>query len=106
MNSFNCSVSCEGIYADVEWFKGNKGKGRDKMKFRRLVSEYNTFKRNNVQHFKFDPANDSTNFRKLEFYMYNTQSYLLCACLVPFVRRGGATLYYTAGADLLQNGHI
>ena len=30
MNTFNCSVSCEGIYAGVEWFKDNKGIGKDK----------------------------------------------------------------------------
>ena len=71
MNTFNCSVSCEGIYADVEWFKDNKGNGRDKLKYKRLISEYNTFKRNLVKHFKFDPANDSTMFRKLQFYQLN-----------------------------------
>ena len=67
--AFNCSINCEGIYADVEWFKDNKGFGRDKLKYKRLISEYNTFKRNIVQHFKFDPANDSTMFRKLQNFL-------------------------------------
>ena len=100
MNTFNCSVSCEGIYADVEWFKDNKGNGRDKLKYKRLISEYNTFKRNIVQHFKFVPANDSTMFRKLQFYQLNM------ICLKAYFRRGGPTLNNPAGSDLLQHGHL
>ena len=100
MNTYNCSVSCEGIYADVEWFKDNKGNGRDKLKYKRLISEYNTFKRNIVQHFKFDPANDSTMFRKLQFYQLNM------ICLKAYFRRGGPTLNNPAGSDLLQHSHL
>ena len=110
IQDFNCSVTCEGIYADVHWEdvhmyketdegledeldldfnhndgsekhkemyrklidniekrlrqKGKKGEGRDKKKFLRLVSEYKKFKRNNVQHLRFNSAATSTMFGK------------------------------------------
>ena len=70
---FNCSVSCEGIYADVQWLgvldaakkktehqwtmlNGKMEKDEEilnKKKILALVNEYNTFKKKNVQHFKF-----------------------------------------------------
>ena len=100
MNTFNCIVNCEGIYADVEWANDNKGMGRDKMKYERLISEYNTFKRNIVQHFQFDPANDSTMFRELQFYE------LKMICPKPYHRKECPTLKNPVGADLLQHGHL
>ena len=73
---FNCSVSCEGIYADVQWWlgvsegeekkvkehqwtmlNGKMEKGKDelnKKKILALVDEYNAFKKRNVRHFGFN----------------------------------------------------
>ena len=93
-STFNCSVACEGIYADVQWvenvvegmeeepiedelekkilkilekemIKGGKNRdGLDRQKFKKLMSDYNQFKKNQVPHFRFDSAADSTSFGK------------------------------------------
>ena len=97
--TFNCSVACEGIYADVQWEEnieededelGNKFSGTykklyktlkqeiqtikgsvskngnelDRKKYMKLISEYRQFKRNKVQHFRFDSAAQATTFGK------------------------------------------
>ena len=36
----------------------HEGEQVDKMKFKKLIAEYKNFKRNNVQHFKFNPASE------------------------------------------------
>ena len=64
MNSFNCNVTCKGIYADVQWFNGTEEETRGNPKYLKLISEYQKFKENAVQHFKFDPSNNSVMFRK------------------------------------------
>ena len=113
--TFNCNVSCEGIYADVQWaeptdqqldneqanivtrqfntakdaklleelyqkimadirteiqlVKGNsrnkKGKNLDRSKLQSLISEYKDFKKNNVQHFRFNSASIDSMFGKV-----------------------------------------
>ena len=103
-STFNCSVACEGIYADVQWvenvveeraedevekefngryvddmtrlvyknlkkeiemLKGGKKAGElDRQKLKKLMSEYKQFKKNQVQHFRFDSAATSTGFGK------------------------------------------
>ena len=107
-STFNCSVACEGIYADVQWVEnvlqateeepvedevekelsgryggyaqklsmlvyknlkkeiemlkgGQKGEELGQT-FKKLMSEYNQFKRNQVQHFRFDSVAYSTKF--------------------------------------------
>ena len=111
--NFNCSTTCEGIYADVEWvgkkieeemeddeaedaferkMKGEvgeelnkvykqlarlktemklmkisgveKGEELDKEKYKMLVAEYRKFKTENVRHFRFNSAENSTSFGK------------------------------------------
>ena len=111
--SFNCSTTCEGIYADVQWvgrkieedveddiakeaverkMKGEvgeelnkvykqlarlktemklmkisgveKGEELDKEKYKMLVAEYRKFKTENVRHFRFNSAENSTSFGK------------------------------------------
>ena len=106
ISTFNCSVACEGIYADVQWVEnfveameeepaedevekklsgqngeeltllvyknlkreikmnkeGKKGEELDKQKLKKLMSEYNQFKKNQVQHFRFDSAARTTKF--------------------------------------------
>ena len=80
-STFNCSVNCEGIYADVQRV-GEKletdmevdedeveeaSKGKDWKKLKTLISEYEMFKRSNVQHFKFNATAYSKNFSKFQF---------------------------------------
>ena len=97
-STFNCSVACAGIYADVQWaeniveeeepgedevekeFSGmyvnkptrlvyknlkrqiekikgiQKGNELDRQKFKKLMSEYKQFKKNQVKQFRFDSA--------------------------------------------------
>ena len=105
--SFNCSTTCEGIYADVQWVgkkieedveddeaeaaverevgeelakvykqlaelkkevKLNsgqeKGEELDKEKYKMLIAEYRKFKRENVKHFRFNSAENSSSFGK------------------------------------------
>ena len=120
--TFNCNMTCEGIYADVQWVNeqmeelgeaenGNgfdvelngkgveellkdlnaklndlekkvqlmedqnsiKGQVMDKAKFLRLVSEYKQFKRNYVQHFRFNSAAKTAMFG--EFLMIQSMSH-------------------------------
>ena len=80
---FNCSIACDGIFVDIEREEndiltgeegstnnneGMNGKGKHKgdvlnrKMFARLVEEYVAFKRNCVQHFRYDAEADSTNF--------------------------------------------
>ena len=72
--TFNCSVNCEGIYADVQWMGekverkiGKRGVEQDKKKYRRLITEYNHFKENIVQHFRFNDTAGS-NFGKFQYF--------------------------------------
>ena len=37
-------------------------KGQDRKKFNKLIQDYKKFKRNNVQHFKFNSASEETSF--------------------------------------------
>ena len=96
--TFNCNVTCGGIYADAQWsevvkeelveqelemdeevgeevakmvkdlkrgmelMKGRRGDELEKNKYMKLVSEYEKFKKNNVQHFKFSSASNRTAF--------------------------------------------
>ena len=77
---FNCSVSCEGIYADVQWLgvsdqmdekvedqwtmlNGKMEKDEEdlnKQKILALVNEYNAFKKGNVRHFRFNSIAEAT----------------------------------------------
>ena len=110
-SNFNCSVACEGMYADVQWVKSEEELGDevedeverefsewevrgstnrkvkdmarlvyrnlkrdigmisktgggelDRQKFKRLISEYKKFKREQVQYFRFDSDASSTRY--------------------------------------------
>ena len=78
---FNCSKSCEGIYADVQWLGASEGEiqkgvgdvewqdgegqrgflyrfssyeeNLNRKKISALINEYNAFKKKNVRHFRF-----------------------------------------------------
>ena len=97
--SFNCSDTCSGIFVDIEWeeddiltgeggstnnTEGVNGKGKGKgdllnrKMFARLVEEYVAFKRNHVQHFKYDVEAGSTSYGKnLVFLFYQTMTILI-----------------------------
>ena len=45
-----------------ELMKGKRGDELEKKKYVKLVSEYEKFKKNNVQHFKFSSASNKTAF--------------------------------------------
>ena len=54
---------------DIEMKMGKSssiGEKVDKMKFKGLVSEYRSFKRNRVQHFRFNSASNQTAFGELQ----------------------------------------
>ena len=75
--TFDCDVTCKGIYADVHWtneplnvdekatsiWKRNKAKGSENMQ--RLIAQYNAFKKNNVKHFRFDSTSSTSLFGKM-----------------------------------------
>ena len=72
---FNCSTTCVGIYADVQWeemgdlvqdeWRMGRGKEIDRDKFKEMVLEYKRFKKENMRHFRFNAAGDSPAFGKL-----------------------------------------
>ena len=76
---------------------GKKGDGLDRKKFKKLISEYNQFKKNQVQQFRFDSAARSTGFGKYipivsdEDQIQNRSN----------LRKGTPTVNSSAGADLL-----
>ena len=77
--------------------KGNIAKKvaeMDKEKYLTLISEFRKFKMNNVQHFRFNSAANSTSFSKFYLSFFFGQ-------ISMNIRRGPATLNPTAGADLL-----
>ena len=110
MRTFGCNVTCEGIYADVQWTDGalgekscNKpskrtknrnGKDMGTMKMLKLISEYKEFKRNAVQHFRFDSASRSQTFGKMLINVYIVLNLLTC-------RGGNITFDTSTGTDLL-----
>ena len=51
---FNCSVTCKGVYADVEW--DEEVEKENKEKILRLTTEYKKFKKRNIQHFRFNSS--------------------------------------------------
>ena len=51
--TFNCSFTCEGMYADINWKAAKMKNEMDKEKYSELSSEYRNFKREYVKHFEF-----------------------------------------------------
>ena len=54
------------------------GEEVDRMKFRRLIGEYKNFKRNHVQHFRFNSASNQTAFGQFVTTTCATISMLQC----------------------------
>ena len=62
--TFNCSTTCEGMYADISWKAREIKKEIDKEKFLMLSSEYENFKEENVKHFRFSSQASQSDFGK------------------------------------------
>ena len=60
--TFNCSFTCEGMYAGVNWKDAEMKNEMDKEKYNMLVTQYVNFKRNSVKHFEFSFAAPSNMF--------------------------------------------
>ena len=59
--NFNCSIACEGIFADAQWNAEAPDEdmgGTDAKNLMRLMKEYKEFKKV-IRHFRFD-ANKTT----------------------------------------------
>ena len=55
----------KNLKKEIEMLKGGKKAGElDRQKLKKLISEYKQFKKNQVQHFRFDSAATSTGFGK------------------------------------------
>ena len=75
--SFNCSTTCVGIYADVQWKQWNQWIQNqnlqqetnmpfvDKDKYKKLILRYQKFKVENVRHFKFNSTSVLSAYGKL-----------------------------------------
>ena len=60
--TFNCSMTCDGMYADINWKDGKMKDEKDKKKYEILNSQYQNFKKKNVKHFRFSSAANWENF--------------------------------------------
>ena len=75
-HGFNCSVACEGIYVDIEWEEESLRKTEDEQKkgdilsrkgFAKMIKEYTAYKKQYVQHFRYDATAESANFGESDF---------------------------------------
>ena len=62
--TFNCSMTCDGMYADINWKDGKMKDEKDREKYTMLESEYQNFKKERVKHFRFSPLSFESNFGK------------------------------------------
>ena len=71
--TFNCSVSCKGIYADVEWTDERvlqekselqKGEEVDRTKLMQIIEEYQDNKERYLRNFQFNAYSNSSTFGK------------------------------------------
>ena len=63
--NFSCSVTCEGVYADVQLaLLGEEEKREDMEKVFELVQQYNDFKRKKLRNFRFNPEKGTTHYGK------------------------------------------
>ena len=62
--TFNCSMTCKGMYADINWKVRHMKNEMDKEKYTILSSEYENFKKENVKHFEFSSALSRNNYGK------------------------------------------
>ena len=63
VKTFNCSITCDGMYADI-WKDGNMKDEMENEKYTMLSSEYQNFKRENLKIFRFSFEAAQSNFGK------------------------------------------
>ena len=67
-NNFTCSVSCEGIYADIQLaLLGDEEKKADEEKVKEVVDQYEKFKRRTLPNFRFNPQKGATHYGRKWF---------------------------------------
>ena len=79
--SFNCSIACEGIFADAQWIPGgsdNDIEGTDKSNFMRLINEYKEYKKND-RHLQFDSNLTESNYGENFVFLFSQICKLLFA---------------------------
>ena len=72
---FNCSISCEGIYADTQWTEEALNSDKEEEEedenaqslsgmdnLRRLIKEYKELKKKNVRHLRFDVTSNTSTY--------------------------------------------
>ena len=63
--NFSCSVTCEGIYADIQLaLLGDGEKKADVGKVTELIDQYEKFKRRTLPNFRFNPQKGNTHYGK------------------------------------------
>ena len=63
-DTYNCSITCAGMYADTNWKDEQLRDEKDKDKFTMLSSEYHNFKKEHVKHFRFSSEASSSMYGK------------------------------------------
>ena len=73
-NTYNCSTTCVGIYADVQQeYLSSEGGAAGGEQYKMLVAEYRKFKEKNVKHFKFNLSANSNAFGEFESPCFNVK---------------------------------
>ena len=62
--TFNCSLTCAGMYADISWNDEQLKDEKDKKKYSTLSSQYQNFKKKHVKHFRFSSEASSSMYGK------------------------------------------
>ena len=87
----NMKLMCKSLQKEMDLLKENKrGKEVDREKYIKLISEFKSFKKNNVRNFRFNPASNMTQYGKFHRYL----------CDLNFETRGRIALNSSVGADL------
>ena len=97
--TFNCSMTCTGIYADINWKAGEMKNEIDKEKYAELSSEYVNFKREYVKHFEFSSETSWDSVRSIYGEKILPRKKMKTCFRIS--REGAKSFYTTAGADLL-----
>ena len=62
--TFNCSMTCAGMYADTNWKDEQLKDEKDKKKYSTMSSQYQNFKKEHVKHFRFSFEASSSMYGK------------------------------------------
>ena len=62
--TFNCSMTCNGVYADTNWKDEHRKDEKDRDKYLMLASQYQNFKKEQVKHLRFSSEASSSMYGK------------------------------------------